>query len=118
VASTFPAILIGTDDDDLDRIKALIEEAAANEIFRADAFDALAWLTAAGQVPREAAADYLRELHRPMRPQGMSFAWFGWQKAIALLGLEDLRPLVADAFERGFVDLSVMVSRGTAHPCG
>jgi hypothetical protein len=108
VVSTFPAILIGTYDGDLDRLKALAEDEAADKIVRADAFDALACLTAAGEVPREATAAYLRELHGAMRPQGMSFSWFGWQKAIALLGLEDLRPLVADAFERGFVDPSIM----------
>jgi hypothetical protein len=108
IASTLPAILIGTYDGDLDRLKALIEDEAVDEIVRADAFDALAWLTAAGQVPREAAATYLCELHGALQPRAMSFAWFGWQKAVAVLGLEDFRPLVADAFERGFVDPSVM----------
>jgi preprotein translocase subunit SecA len=42
-----------------------------------------------------------------MQPQEESFAWFGWQKSIALLGLEELKPLVAAAFERGFIDPTV-----------
>jgi uncharacterized protein len=42
-----------------------------------------------------------------MKPQEMSFAWYGWQKSIALLGLEELEPLVAAAFERGFIDPTV-----------
>jgi hypothetical protein len=89
-------------------LKALIEDEDVDEIVRAGAFDALTYLTATGALPREATASYLRELHGAMRPRAMSFAWFGWQKAAALLGLEDLRPLVADAFERGFIDPTVM----------
>ncbi len=42
-----------------------------------------------------------------MKPQEMSFAWYGWQKSIALLGLEELEPLVAAAFERGLTYPSV-----------
>jgi hypothetical protein len=43
-------------------------------------------------------------MHAKMQPQAESFVWYGWQKAIALLGLEELKPLVANAFERGFID--------------
>jgi hypothetical protein len=107
ISSTLPGILIGTFDGDLDRLKALIEDEDADEIVRADAFDALTWLTAAGQVPREVTAAYLRDLHAGMRPRETSFAWYGWQKSIALLGLEELKPLVATAFESGFIDPTV-----------
>jgi hypothetical protein len=108
ITSTLAAILIGTYDGDLDHLKALIEDEAADEVARAAAFDALAYLTAAGAVPRETTETYLRELHGAMRPRDTSFAWFGWQRAVALLGLEGLRPLVADAFERRFVDPAAM----------
>jgi hypothetical protein len=108
ITSTLAAILIGTYGGDLDHLKALIEDEAAEEVARAVAFDALAYLTAAGAVPRETTETYLRELHGTMRPQETSFAWFGWQRAVAVLGLEEFRPLVADAFERRFVDPAVM----------
>ncbi|WP_274708230.1 DUF1186 domain-containing protein [Roseicella aerolata] len=107
ISSTLPGILIGTFDRDLNGLQALIEDEDVDEIVRADAFDALTYLTATGVVPREATAAYLRDLHSEMQPQEMSFAWYGWQKAIALLGLEDLKPLVASAFERGFIDPTV-----------
>jgi hypothetical protein len=108
ISSTLAGILIGTYDGDLDRLKAVIENEEADEIVRAVAFDALTWLTAAGAVPTEATLAYLRELHGTMQPQEMSFAWYGWQNAVALLGLEELRPLAASAFEREFIDPTVM----------
>jgi hypothetical protein len=30
--------------------------------------------------------------------------WFGWQNAIAVLGLEELTPLVEDAFRREYIE--------------
>ena len=108
ITSTLAAILIGTYDGRLEHLKALMEDGAADEVARAVAFDVLAYLTATGSVPRETTEAYLRELHGTMWPREMSFAWFGWQRAVALLGLEELRPLVADAFERLFVDPTVM----------
>jgi hypothetical protein len=103
-----PSSSTGCYDGCLDHLKALIEDEAADEVARAVAFDVLAYLTAAGSVPRGTTEAYLRELHGTMQPRDMSFAWFGWQRAVALLGLEELRPLVADAFERRFVDPTVM----------
>jgi uncharacterized protein len=101
-------ILLSTYDGELDRLKAVIEREAADEFARAAAFDALTWLTATGAVPRVATASYLQALHRSMRPQATSFAWYGWQRAVALLGLDGLSPLVEDAFERRFIDPTIM----------
>jgi uncharacterized protein len=105
---TLARLLIGTYDGDLDRLKAMIEQEAADEFVRAAAFDALTWLTATDAVPRVATAAYLQGLHRSMRPQATSFAWYGWQHAVALLGLGGLSTLVEDAFERRFIDPTIM----------
>ena len=105
---TLARILLSTYDGELDRLKAVIEREAADEFARAAAFDALTWLTATGAVPRVATASYLQALHRSMRPQATSFAWYGWQRAVALLGLDGLSPLVEDAFERRFIDPTIM----------
>jgi hypothetical protein len=37
-----------------------------------------------------------------------NFVWIGWQAAIAVLGLEPLRPLVKEAFDRGLIDRDEM----------
>jgi hypothetical protein len=108
ITETLTAILIGTFDGSLERLQSVIDDEAADEMVRSAALDALTWLTATGAVPREATAAYLRALHAGMRPQAASFVWFGWQQAVALLGLEDLEPLVADAFERELIDPTIM----------
>ena len=107
ISVTLPGILIGTFDGELERLKELIQNEHVDEIVRADGFDALTYLTATGAVPLETTAAYLRDLHGEMQPQEMSFAWYGWQKSVALLGLEDLQPLVAAAFDRGLIDPTV-----------
>jgi hypothetical protein len=107
ISVTLPGILIGTFDGKLERLKELIENEDVDEIVRADGFDALTYLTVTGAVPLETTVAYLSDLYSTMQPQEMSFAWYGWQKSIALLGLEDLQPLVAAAFERGLIDPKV-----------
>jgi len=43
-----------------------------------------------------------------MQPQAECYAWVGWQSAIAMLGLNDLKILVKKAFDRGFIDSHVL----------
>jgi hypothetical protein len=108
ITESLAAILIGTWDGDLARLQSLIEDEAADEFARSAGFDALTWLAATGAVPLETAEAYLRDLHGRLRPQADSFAWVGWQQAVARLGLESLRPLAEDVFRRGLVDESIM----------
>jgi hypothetical protein len=42
-----------------------------------------------------------------MQPQAECYVWVGWQSAIAMLGMGDLKILVKKAFDRGFVDSHV-----------
>ena len=56
---------------------------------------------AAGRVE---AARFLRACHHDLRPQSSSYVWDGWQSAIALLGLVELKPLVERVFQRGYIE--------------
>ena len=78
-------------------------EGGADEFVRDAGLDALAWLTAARQIDRDETARYLRDLYSILRPQD-GYVWVGWQQAVAYLGLEDLVPLVEEAFRRQWVD--------------
>ncbi len=91
-------------DGDPAPLKALIEDAGADEFNRDVALDALAQLTAAGRIGRDETQAYLRELRTTLQPQDTSYVWMGWQRAIANLGLDDLVPLVEDVFERGWIE--------------
>jgi hypothetical protein len=105
---TLKQILISTYDGHLDTLKGLIEAAEADEFVRAEALEALAYLTATGRVPRDEAEAYLLRLYDTLQPQRESFVWSGWVLAIALLGLETLSDVVHQAFERGLIEPMVM----------
>ncbi len=99
----FSLILARTFSGDLAPLRALIEAADADEFVRDAGFGALSWLTATGRVDHEETAAYLRALFDTMQPKAGNMAWDGWQEAIALLGLEDLAPLVERAFDLEWV---------------
>src|SRR3954453_17210181 len=107
-ATTFKQILISTYDGHLDSLKGLIEGAEADEFVRAEAMEALAYLTATGRVPRDETEAYLLGLYDTLQPQRESFVWSSWVLAIALLGLETLSDVVHQAFERGLIEPMVM----------
>lgn len=104
VTEEVPSMLVRTYDGDPTPLRTLIEAPDANEAGRDTAFEVLAWLTAAGRIDRDETARYLRGLFTTLQPQGPSQAWLGWQSAIAHLGLDKLRPMVAKAFSRGWID--------------
>src|SRR4051794_38330509 len=106
--TTLKQILISTYDGNLDTLKELMEAAEADEFVRADALEALAYLTATGRIPREETEAYLLRLYDTLQPQQESFVWSGWVLAIGLLGLEALSGVVRHAFERGLIDPMVM----------
>ena len=102
------SILVRLFDGNPAPLRTLIEAADADEFVRSAAFEALAWLTAAGRLDREETAQYLRDLNTTLQPQAASWAWEGWQQAIADLGLAELAPLVREAFARGFIADEIM----------
>jgi hypothetical protein len=46
---------------------------------------------------------FLRAGYVELIPQDECYVWDGWQSTVAMLGFEELRPLVKQAFERGFI---------------
>src|SRR4051794_35032705 len=108
VTTTLTQILISTYDGDLDALKGVIEAAEADEDVRAEALQALAYLTATGRIPREETEAYLLGLYDTLQPQHESFVWSGWVLAIGLLGLEALSDVVRQAFGRGLIEPMVM----------
>jgi uncharacterized protein len=108
ITTTLTPILISIYDGDLDALKGVIEAAEADEDVRAEALQALAYLTATGRIPREQTEAYLLRLFDTLQPQQESFVWSGWVLAIALLGLEELSDVVRQAFGRGLIEPMVM----------
>ncbi len=103
---TTPRVMASVFDGDPNPIYEVILEPEADEFIRASMFDALVILTLRGELPREEVARFLESCYIGLQPQDECFAWHGWQGAIARLGLSELRSLVKQAFERGFINRS------------
>jgi hypothetical protein len=93
-------------DGDPQPLYDVILEPEADEFVRCRMCEALAMVTLRGELPRAEAARFLRACYSDIEPQDECFVWQGWQSAIAMLGLVELKPLVVEAFERGFISES------------
>jgi hypothetical protein len=91
-------------DGDPQPLYDVILDPDADEFVRARMCEALAMVTLRGELDRAEAARFLRDAFAQIPPQAQCFVWIGWQSAISLLGLSELKPLVRQAFDRGFVD--------------
>ena len=102
----------------------IILDANADQYLRASMCETLAMVTLRGELDRYLAGRFLRDAFMEMQPQAECYAWVGWQSAIAMLGLSDLKILVKKAFERGFIDSHVFgfdhfeqdLKQGIEHP--
>ena len=92
-------------DGDPQPLYDVILDTDANEFARSAMLEALATVVCEGRLPRAEAARFLSECFTTLRPIQGSFVWSGWQEAVALLGLEDLKPLVKQAFDRGSIEV-------------
>jgi hypothetical protein len=98
-------------DGDPAPLRRVIEAGDADPYAREAAVSALAWLTVTGRIDQAETASYLRDLYTTLQPRGGNMVWFGWQQAIANLGLEELAPQVEDAFRLGWVDPTMLELR-------
>lgn len=106
ITETTHRVMAAVFDGDPAPLYDVIREPNADEFVRAAAFHALAMVTLRGELPREDAVQFLRASYVELLPQDECFVWDGWQSTVAMLGLEDLRPIVKQAFERGFISPS------------
>jgi uncharacterized protein len=111
-------------DGDPEPLYESILDPNAEEFIRAGMWEALAMVTVRGELDRTVAGRFLRDAFIEMRPQAECYVWVGWQSAIAMLGMSDLKILVKKAFDRGFIDRHVLgfdhfeedLRRGIEHP--
>jgi hypothetical protein len=111
-------------DGDPQPLYDVIRDSGADEFIRARMCDVLAMVTPRNEMPREETARFLRACFTDLQPQQNCFVWVGWQSAIALLGLEEFKPLVKAAFDRGsigphdmgFEDFEEDLSWALGHP--
>jgi hypothetical protein len=100
-AETCHRVMAAVFDGDPQPLYDIILDPNAEEFIRSRMCEALAMITLCGELDRDLAGRFLRDAYNEMLPQRH---WFGWQSAIAMLGLGELKVLVKRAFNRDFID--------------
>src|ERR1700736_6529577 len=124
ITPTSHCVMAAVFDGDPEPLYDIILDPNAEEFIRAGMCEALAMVTVRGELDRAVAGRFLRDAFMEMQPQAECYVWVGWQSAIAMLGMSDLKLLVKKAFDRGFIDSHVLgfehfeedLRRGIEHP--
>jgi len=124
ITTTSHRVMAAVFDGDPEPLYDIILDPNAEEFIRAGISEALAIVTLRGELDRAVAGQFLRDAFIEMRPQAECYVWVGWQSAIAMLGMNDLKLLVKKAFDRGFIDGHTLgfehfeedLRRGIEHP--
>jgi hypothetical protein len=103
LVETSHRVLAAVFDGDPGPLYDVILDPEADEFIRSRMLEAIAIVTLNDELPSAEAARFLRACYDEIKPQEECFVWHGWQSAIAFLGLVELKPLVEQAFARGFI---------------
>jgi hypothetical protein len=100
ITETSHRVMAAVFDGDAQPLCDMILDSAADEFVRSRMCEVVAMVTLRGDMPREEAGRFLHACFTELKPQQDCFAWNGWQSAIAMLGLHEMKPLVREAFDR------------------
>ena len=103
ITETTHRVMAAVFDGDPGPLYDVILDPTVDEFIRSRMLEAIAMVTLNGDMPRAEAARFLRACYEDINPQDECFVWHGWQSAIALLGLAELKPLVNEAFTGGLI---------------
>jgi hypothetical protein len=104
ITTTTHRVMAAIFDGDPQPLYEIILDPNAEQFVRSRMCEALAMLVLRGELDQTLAGRFLRDAFMELQPQAQSFVWHGWQSAIAMLGLSELKILVKRAFDRGFID--------------
>src|SRR6202047_1350277 len=104
ITTTSHRVMAAVFDGDPQPLYDIILDPNAEEFIRAGMCEALAMVTVRGELDRAVAGRFLRDAFIDLQQQAECYVWVGWESAIAMLGMSDLKVLVKKAFDRGFID--------------
>jgi hypothetical protein len=104
ITETTHRVMASVFDGDPEPLYGIIRDPEADEFVRAKMCQTIAMLTRRGELPRDAAAAFLRDCFSQLEPQKDCCVWSGWADAVAWLGLTELKPLVQQTFQRGSIN--------------
>ncbi len=104
ITSTSHRVMAAVFDGDPQPLYEIILDPHAEQFVRSRMCETLAMLVLRGELDRTLVARFLRDAFMELQPQAECYVWQGWQSAIAMLGLAELKILVRQVFDRGFID--------------
>jgi hypothetical protein len=104
ITSTTHRVMAAVFDGDPQPLYEIILDPNAERFVRSRMCEALAMVVLRGELDRALASRFLRDAFMDLQPQAECYVWYGWQSAVAMLGLTKLTILVKRAFDRGFID--------------
>jgi hypothetical protein len=104
ITSTTHRVMAAVFDADPQPLYEIILDRNAEPFVRSRMCETLAMLVLRGDLDRDVVSRFFRDAFMELQPQAECYVWQGWQSAIAMLGLTELKMLVKRAFDRGFID--------------
>jgi uncharacterized protein YchJ len=104
ITSTSHRVMAAVFDGDPQPLYDIILDRNAEPFVRSRMCETLAMLVLRGDLVRGVVGRFLRDAYMELQPQAECYVWQGWQSAVAMLGLIELKMLVKRAFDRGFID--------------
>ncbi|MCZ6756219.1 MAG: DUF1186 domain-containing protein [Gemmatimonadetes bacterium] len=95
-------------DGDPQPIFDIVLDPEADEYVRSGMCETVAMLALRGELEMAVATRFLRDAYEGIEPKARCYVWMGWQGAIAMLGLSELKDQVRTAFEREFIGMEWM----------
>jgi hypothetical protein len=118
--TTGPRVMATLCDGDLQPIRDIIEDEAADEWMRGFMFPTLGVLFLQGRIPRAELVAYMRDCRSRLTAPPESVVWGEWACLVADLGLTELRDTAEEIFAAGLVDETCIgiaeVRRDLANP--
>ncbi|MHC1945912.1 DUF1186 domain-containing protein [Bradyrhizobium sp. UFLA06-06] len=109
VPQSMASIVAGVFDGDVDTLLGMVGDRSIDQFVRDQILGAAAFLTWNGRIPHERMRHLLVAFFEDRLADDEGQAWYGWQQAIALLGLRELAPLVHSAIDDGRIPDSPFV---------
>jgi Protein of unknown function (DUF1186)/SEC-C motif len=111
IAETSHRVMAAVFDGDPQPLFEVILDENADEFARSRMLEVLAMVTLRGDLAREEVAEFLHACFTKFRDEPGCFVWNGWEQAVAFLRLEEMKPLVKEAFDKQWIDPSWMEYR-------
>jgi Protein of unknown function (DUF1186)/SEC-C motif len=111
ITETTHRVMTAVFDGDPQPLYDVILNENADEFARSRMLEVLAMVALRGELAREEVAQFLHECFAKFQAEAGSFVWNGWQTAVAFLRLEEMKPLVKQAFDEQWIDPSLLEYR-------